>query len=108
MTRTQLSALVTGGVLAMVAYGLGAVLGIAAWTTWPVVIVTLLMVFALGLSSAPDRGAGLMLEGYLRMLWASLPFTSSVSSSRRRPGRSRERIVVRMQLHAAPRHGEGR
>jgi hypothetical protein len=113
-SRTQLTAAAVGGFTALIAFAIGSKLGIAAWTTWPVVIATFAVVIGLGFSSAPDRGAGLMLEGYTRMAWAALPFTSSVSSSRRRPKRQRgpQRIQVRMQMHppidSLARRGAGR
>lgn len=114
LNRTQLSVAAIGALLAMLAFGVGSVFGVAAWTTWPVVILTLVAVVGLGLSSAPDRGAMLYLEGYARTPWAALPFTSTVSSSRRRPPRRRAgRYRVDMVLHppvdvARARPGGGR
>ncbi|PQM49152.1 hypothetical protein C1Y40_00614 [Mycobacterium talmoniae] len=99
-SRVQLAAVLTGAVAALVAFGVGSLFGIAAWTTWPVLILTLAATVALGFSSAPDRGVAIALEGYARMVWVALPFTSSITSSRRRSARPRpERITVAMRLH---------
>ncbi|MEN4464199.1 hypothetical protein VXE65_19350 [Mycolicibacterium conceptionense] len=106
LSRVQLTALAMGGFCAMIAFAIGTKLGIAAWLTWPVVLLTLAIMVALGFSSAPDRGAGLAAEGYARMLWTRVPFVSSVSSSRSR-AESREvkrtdHITLRMALHEPP------
>lgn len=106
LSRVQLTTLATGGFAAMIAFAIGSQLGIAAWLTWPVVLVTLAIMVALGFSSAPDRGAGLAAEGYARMLWARLPFVSSISSSRPRSAsrgiKRTDHITVRMALHEPP------
>lgn len=112
LSRVQLSALLIGGLCAMLAFAVGSKLGVAGWTTWPVVVVTLVVVVALSFSSAPDRGAGLALEGYARILWARMPLVSSVSSSRPRAAnrthKRREQIRMQMRLHESPEIGRRR
>ncbi|ART74378.1 hypothetical protein BTO20_37810 (plasmid) [Mycobacterium dioxanotrophicus] len=106
LSRVQLTVLGIGVFCGIVAFAVGSKLGIAAWLTWPVAVVTLAVMVALGFSSAPDRGAGLAAEGYARMLWVRLPFVSSISSSRPRSAsrniQRTQRIRMSMQLHEPP------
>ena len=106
LSRVQLTTLAMGGFCALIAFAIGTKLGIAAWLMWPVVLLTLAILVALGFSSAPDRGAGLAAEGYTRMLWTRLPFVSSISSSRSRSesrnAKRTDHITMAMRLHEPP------
>lgn len=107
LNRTQLLAAAIGTLVALPAFGIGSVIGHPGWTTWPVVALTVLAVVALGFSSAPDRGAGLFVEGYARLAWSRLVRSSAVSSSRSRPPRrgGQQSYAVTMTMHAPARSG---
>ncbi|MGD9622319.1 MAG: hypothetical protein AB7G47_20035 [Mycolicibacterium sp.] len=111
-TRTQLAVAGVGAVIGVLAYGVGSVLGIASWTTWPVVIVTLVAVIGVGFSSVPARGGLFFIEGYLRALWLKLPLTRSTLSSRppderRSMGTTVSETTV-LRFHPAPSSGAAR
>ena len=102
LKRTQVWALVLGAIAATLAYNAGAAFGIAAWTTWPVVVVTVIMTAWLGLSNVPDRGAAVTLEGFARAATTTLRMSAGIASSRTRPEKDRESFAMVMRLHPAP------
>lgn len=104
LNRAQLLAAAGGGLVALLAWAVGSTLGIAAWLTWPVVIVTTVIVVAIKFAPVPDRGAALFVGGYSRMIFSALPFASTHECSRPHQGR-RDRTTsasMRMQFHPAP------
>ncbi len=109
LNRTQLLAATIGVLVALPAFGIGSMIGHPGWTTWPVAIATVVAVVGLGFTSAPDRGAGLFLEGYLRLAWSKIYRGSAATSSRpKASGRSdKESYAVTMTMHAPPRPGSG-
>lgn len=110
LNRTQLLAASIGVLVALPAFGIGSIIGHPGWTTWPVAIVTLVAVVGLGFTSAPDRGAGLFLEGYLRLAWSRIHRGSAATSSRPKAagGSQKESYAVTMTMHPAPRPGSER
>ncbi len=104
LNRAQLLAAAAGALVTLLAWAVGSTLGIAAWLTWPAVIITAVIVVAIKFAPVPDRGAALFVGGYSRMILSGLPFASTHESSRPRPGR-RDRTAsasMRMQFHPAP------
>ncbi len=102
--RAQLLTAAAGAIVAVAAWGVGSTLGIGAWLTWPVVIVTVVLVIAIKFAPVPDRGASLFIGGYLRMLVSWLPFGSTRETSVRRPYGREETVSasMRVRFHPAP------
>lgn len=104
LNRAQLLAAVCGAIIAVIAWGVGTILGLGAWLCWPVAAVTAVIVIAIKFAPVPDRGASLFIGGHVRMALARLPFASthesSVARHRRRP--HTVRASMRIEFHAAP------
>lgn len=114
LSRTQLSVLALGFGAGIIAYGVGSLFGVAGFTTWPVVVVTVLALVAVGYSSVPERGGLFFIEGLMRSASSRLPLVgvSGVSSrgraQRRREQRRRMDASMRVTLHPAPAAAGGR
>lgn len=110
LNRTQLLAATIGLLAALPAFGIGSIIGHPGWTTWPIAILTLVVVVGLGFTSAPDRGAGLFLEGYLRLAWSRVHRGSAATSSRTKAAArtDKESYAMTITMHPPPRAGSGR
>lgn len=113
LSRTQLTVLAIGAVIGVVAYGLGSLAGIAAFTTWPVVVLTIAALVAVGYSSVPERGGLFFLEGLARSVWSRVPLVSASTVTSRSRAQRRSEVMacdasLRVGIHPAPGSSGGR
>jgi hypothetical protein len=81
LNRAQLLAAGVGALAALAAWGVGMTLGIGGWLTWPVLVITAVIVVAIKFAPVPDRGASLFVGGYARMILSVFPSASTHESS---------------------------
>ncbi|APA78461.1 hypothetical protein BB737_16700 [Mycobacterium avium subsp. hominissuis] len=102
--RAQLLAAAVGSLAALAAWAVGSMLGIASWLTWPVIVLTVVVIIAIKFAPVPERGAALFVGGYARMIFSGLPFASTHESSVPQDRRRHRPMAASMQMvfHPAP------